>query len=311
MFSAALQQSEDLFEAARAVGPLARPIPLFYALSQAGRGIAAAWLAKEWQIGEHGLTEVRTDETWKASGILNFKIKPQKQRGAFGAVADSVGSTGLTGQVQLGALWSALPGDSLPPGREWLLALPLWPQTYTQGQETLAKLGATQRGYVYLRDDQTPSEPKAVRALLSNYPAAADAQLETPQDIFQQGWTPWGWGPALIKSVSPDSQQPSIAGQSYWAGQLPQYKYEREHWLLPVVGDGRDELTPLLLWWALLFGLSLLARYEPVTWRAVLDPDGSELAYNLERLLEEALDITPDLLYEAITRTAMLRRARV
>ena len=36
LLSAALQQSEDLFEAAHAVGPLARPIPLFYAISQAG-----------------------------------------------------------------------------------------------------------------------------------------------------------------------------------------------------------------------------------------------------------------------------------
>lgn len=310
MFSAALQQSEDLFEAARAVGPLARPIPLFYALSQAGRAIAAAWLAKEWQIGEHGLTEVRTDDAWKASGILNFKIQPQKRHGAFGAVAESLGFVGLTGPVELGALWSALPGDSLPPGQGWLLALPLWPQTYLQGQEALAKLGATQRGYVYLRGDRTPAEPEAIRALLSNYPAIAGAQLETPQGIFQQGWTPWGWGPALFKSVSPDSQL-SIAGQSYWAGQLPQYKYEREHWLLPVVGDGRDELAPLLLWWALLFGLSILSRYEPVAWRAALDPDSSEFAYDLERLLEEALDITPDLLYEAITRTAVLRRARV
>src|SRR5262249_1907144 len=81
MFSAALQQSQALFEAARAVGPLARPIPLFYALSQAGRAIAAAWLTQDWQIGEHGLTEDRTDQTWKSSGILNFKIQPQKRPG--------------------------------------------------------------------------------------------------------------------------------------------------------------------------------------------------------------------------------------
>jgi hypothetical protein len=195
-------------------------------------------------------------------------------------------------------------------GGAWLLAMPLWPQMYIQGQETLAKLGATQRGYVYLRG-QVPDEPKAIITHLRNYPAAAGAHLEIPQNILQRGWTPWGWGPALFKSVPPGSQQPLIGGQSYWAGQIPQYKYEREHWLLPVVGDSRDELTPLLLWWALLFGLSLLARYEPVAWRAALDPDQSELAYGLERLLDEALDLTPVLRHEAITHTAVLRPARV
>jgi hypothetical protein len=42
VFSAALQQSEELFAAAEVAGPAAKPLPLFYALSQAGRAIAAA-----------------------------------------------------------------------------------------------------------------------------------------------------------------------------------------------------------------------------------------------------------------------------
>jgi hypothetical protein len=33
----ALQQSEQLYRAASSVGPFARPVPLFYAMSQAGR----------------------------------------------------------------------------------------------------------------------------------------------------------------------------------------------------------------------------------------------------------------------------------
>ena len=59
-----------------------------------------------------------------------------------------------------------------------------------------------------------------------------------------------------------------------------------------------------------MFGLSLLARYEPVAWRAALDPDQSELAYSLESLLTEALVLTPDLLHQAITHTAVLLPAR-
>jgi hypothetical protein len=42
VFTAALEQSEQLMRAARDVGYAARPLPLFYSLSQAGRAIAAA-----------------------------------------------------------------------------------------------------------------------------------------------------------------------------------------------------------------------------------------------------------------------------
>lgn len=62
--------------------------------------------------------------------------------------------------------------------------------------------------------------------------------------------------------------------------------------------------------WGLLFGLSLLARYEPVAWQKALDPDGSPLAVELEELLDEALEVMPELLAEAITGQPDLRPAR-
>jgi hypothetical protein len=43
-FVASLRQAEELAEAARVAGYAARPLPLFYCLSQAGRAIAAAHL---------------------------------------------------------------------------------------------------------------------------------------------------------------------------------------------------------------------------------------------------------------------------
>ncbi|MBF6605700.1 MAG: hypothetical protein IVW53_08995 [Chloroflexi bacterium] len=41
-YRAALQQFEELLHAAEATGYAARPLPLFYALSQAGRAIVAS-----------------------------------------------------------------------------------------------------------------------------------------------------------------------------------------------------------------------------------------------------------------------------
>ncbi|MGO9899681.1 MAG: YaaC family protein [Solirubrobacteraceae bacterium] len=57
VFASALEQSEQLMRAAEVVGPAARPLPLFYALSQAGRAIAAVHLPDPgWRLAGHGLS---------------------------------------------------------------------------------------------------------------------------------------------------------------------------------------------------------------------------------------------------------------
>jgi hypothetical protein len=66
---------------------------------------------------------------------------------------------------------------------------------------------------------------------------------------------------------------PSELTDAHVVSRVPVYRRTGEHWLVPVVGDGQDFLPPVLLWWVMLFGLSLLARYEPAAWRAALDLD--------------------------------------
>lgn len=71
VFGAALQQSEELFEASAAAGVASKPVPLFYALSQAGRAIAAAHNPDEtWRIFGHGLN-VRGDPADHAPDACN------------------------------------------------------------------------------------------------------------------------------------------------------------------------------------------------------------------------------------------------
>lgn len=53
-----------------------------------------------------------------------------------------------------------------------------------------------------------------------------------------------------------------------------------------------------MVWWACLFVLSMLARYEPDTWVQLIDPDQSEWAVHIETFLGEALDIVPDLIQQ-------------
>jgi hypothetical protein len=80
----------------------------------------------------------------------------------------------------------------------------------------------------------------------------------------------------------------------------PEYRYNGQHWLRPAVGAQGDYLKPLVAWWALLFGLSIVARYEPGTWVETLAIDSSDLAADLESLLEEALLAIPQLVLEAL-----------
>jgi kynureninase len=60
------------------------------------------------------------------------------------------------------------------------------------------------------------------------------------------------------------------------------------------------QLHPLLAWWALLFALSMLARYEPAGWTGYLNVDISPHAVALEAALGQALDICPQLILHAI-----------
>lgn len=130
-YAAAVQQHDDLLAAARTVGPLSRPLPLYYAVHQAGKAIAAAWTGPDdWHVRGHGLAEDTSDRTSWQTDVQRFRVKPAGV-GVFGAVARTLGSAGLTGSVEMGALWSALPDVPVPPdvGR-WRLAMRVIPPPY-------------------------------------------------------------------------------------------------------------------------------------------------------------------------------------
>jgi len=58
LYGAALQQFDELIEASRNAGHASRPLPLFYALSQAGRAVVAAH-GSSGRVSSHGLAEDR------------------------------------------------------------------------------------------------------------------------------------------------------------------------------------------------------------------------------------------------------------
>ncbi len=78
-------------------------------------------------------------------------------------------------------------------------------------------------------------------------------------------------------------------------------------WLRPAVSG--VALSALMTWWALLFTLSMVARYEPAGWMAALDYDHSDIAAPLEQLLDTGLARVPGLVYDALTARAVTEDA--
>jgi hypothetical protein len=109
VFVSALEQSEQLFRAAESVGPAARPLPLFYALSQAGRAIAAARLTERWRLSGHGLSALPSSESNILRRPIAAKAKAEVRRDSFAGVAAAAGSEAFKGTVELGRVWAAIP----------------------------------------------------------------------------------------------------------------------------------------------------------------------------------------------------------
>lgn len=310
-YGAALQQFDDLIDAASAIGPVSRPLPLYYAVHQAGKAIAAAWAEGEWHATGHGLTQdyqqkdgdPEKPSEWQ-DDILRFRVRPQKSNkwgpGVFRIVAATLNGARLTGRVELGALWSALPEASPPEGADsWPLALPVYPRSYDGGAPSWVS--------VCLRERPGLDDAEAINCLLATYPGAAGARVTTYQGNLQFSPTPWGPG---VGVMLPETDMQEWRGEPppeelfglHVHSRAPGHRSGEERWLIPVVGDGSDRLPPVLLWWILLFGLSLLARYEPAAWRAALDLDKSPVADPLKQLLDDALVIVPALLFDAATQ---------
>ena len=82
------------------------------------------------------------------------------------------------------------------------------------------------------------------------------------------------------------------------------FPYANQQLTFPTVGGSDLPAHPFLVWFALTYGLSMLARYEPTAWVARTAINRSRDAAPLEHLLEQALRILPGLIYTTILRAS-------
>jgi hypothetical protein len=295
---AALQQAEELFRAAETSGPASSPLLLFYGLSQAGRAVAAAAAGlqgDDWQLSGHGI---------KATGMsadlpkINVMTTPKDDKTSFVRLSRLLGSPVWTGAdpVTLAQLW-----DSIPDMVEHPLC---------DGDQRVGALEAV------------PNSPEAghqvVSALVSGFPnrLASVSATRADFDAFMAAYpSALGYVPVVDQTGKPQyhdyADAPGLSVQMSWeAG--PKYPVAEDvrtarinavvrhytrgtFYLFPETIAGEGPLHPLMTWWAVLYTLSMLARYQPSEWAHCIDINSSPFANAVENLLDDARTVVPDL----------------
>jgi hypothetical protein len=271
-----MQQFEELMSASAAVGPASRPITLYYATVQAGLAVAAAHKTDPWSFSQHGLKlqNVR-------ARLADISIGPEGI-GAFQIVAQATNSPPLQVPVTVGALWSSLPdfeGMQLPSSSE-PIALGIYADVKPGGPSVAT----------VIVEDKNPG-PEKFKEHLSDRLSAyfgidGFAVLEDSYEEVREGrWNAQvGWD----HEINLDEIAPA-------------YRYNGNHYLRPSLDSKRNPPpSPFMTWWAVLYTFSMLSRYYPREWAAVLNIDKSEAAALLEYCLELALDVVPQLVLDAL-----------
>jgi hypothetical protein len=278
VFSAALGQFDELLDAASSVGPASCPLPLYYALNQASRAIAASLQQPDrpWQAHRHGLSISGPD----GSRLQGTTISPQQRKpGTFDILAEGIRAPGLTAETALANIWAAVPGLDKPGlGAGCPRALPLEfdsssPSPVSAWLRRLPGLPANEAGRDQLAAHIAETYPQASQGL-------------TVQSIEPDG-------PANAVKAEIAWRSPDGTWRTVYTAATP-YLWHTSLWLIPRLSSG-DVLPPLLLWWCLLQALSSLARYHPAEWTAALDPDSSQFAVSIEKALATGLAVIPRL----------------
>ncbi len=290
------------------VGPAASPLLLFYAVSQAGRAIAAARLDDPWRLSGHGIKAPALGDP--SAGVLRRIVKPDGgeasdgRRQSFAGVAEAIGSGQLTAGLELGAVWAAIPDLLVPlpqPPLEdetWRRPLRVFPPMFDPAHQMLADM----RPLELLIDGLPPdADLETLLRHLGDYPTAAGAYMWHTQGLSEDSLVmqpgPTGTLPVFCW---PDVPTNVHLRAQHLNAIAPDYRGLGTRLLLPRAG-GTDVLSPLMLWWILLFGLSSIARYDPELWIDALDVNNSQLAVPIEAALGAAVEALPELILDALT----------
>lgn len=313
VFDAALEQCEQLLRGAAALGYASRPLNLFYGLSQAGRAITAAWSPPQfghknsWRLSGHGITagplHLAPDTLTVHDGGKALPATSDRALPAFTALARTLGSSSLPRAADLVDLWAFLPeaaerpapGDDdrwgplrLEPGTQisdppyHLQVLGIWSHNWPNEQlHDWVEQGMALNDHV-------------ATALVIRYPDAPQPYVKGLEVPFLTNW--FGTRGSVLFNVDLGRATDTLGQRWYYSAMGTPYRGAR-YWF-PTIGGQR--LHPLIVWWAVLYTLSMLARYEPQRWVDMIRVNTSPWAVPLEHLLNAALDALPEVIFAAL-----------
>jgi hypothetical protein len=291
-FQSALEQCEQFLAAARDAGYATRPVQLFYALSQAGRAMVAASPHignQAWRLNGHGLTANTNAANVADAAVTATKI------GLFPSVAAALGIECLVldEPVALRELWPLLPESVLVPlTTDALLPVLIFSQT---GWPHATVFSGAEIDWIPGRvKDLYGDDPARIKEHLDRYPALRECTLRLSQPMGRLEWTSPGLGLGLeVQWLS--GTPPLMLSDDRTLDDLGIVSYKSADDLLvtPAIGSMSTGLHPFLALWAVLLGLSSLARYEPAAWSKMIDIDRSAEANAVENLLDEAINSVP------------------
>lgn len=76
--------------------------------------------------------------------------------------------------------------------------------------------------------------------------------------------------------------------------------YRGDTIIFPAVPGASSVMLPMMIWWAILYSLSMLTRYRPETWTKLVNVDASKYSVPVEFILEVGLDAVPDVIAHAL-----------
>ncbi|WP_336853903.1 YaaC family protein [Sinomonas albida] len=310
-FDAALEQAEQLFTAAAGVGTATQPLLLFYGLSQLGRAIAASapelsTKDKKYLLVGHGIDDGRQLQGAATVGLANQMIRGE-ETGAFPTVAMALHASSMRKAVPLGDLWGLLPySERFPlPQNGRLTRLELRPSQgwgHDDRVEYVDLTGLPAELKIEV-DDPNVVDEAVVRqewaslvAFLDRYPTLQGGKV-THSEMQRPPLAADGSKlsiPMGFSRADGDRQEAPERAPAYHGAQ---YVYPR-------LDDGHLPAHPFMLWWAVLYPLSRLARYYPNVWAKLTAISVNPQAAPIEFILREGLRAVPEIALRALRRAS-------
>lgn len=304
-YATALEQAGQMFKAAVVVGPATRPLQVFYGLSQAGRAIAAAaWALKgeDWRLETHGIKTTGFDRTFPD---IEIRTDPDHSHGSFTRVSTLLNSpVWQQDPVRLEDVWDMLPINIDYPLTDRERLTPLMVSEVFIGNHPTALLD--------LSISDIPDRVieagtrQALAEFLASYPRLAEhaRHLTDGSSDAPPGFTRFEERGGSLGITQVMSHGPLTEAERRACVNTMTDGYGGLRYAFPVIAPMSCELRPLMAWWAVLYALSMLARYQPAQWAVYTNVDSSPHAVPIERLLELAIVHVPILIRDAVAEVA-------